>query len=96
MRQIVAEAASSFDWVVIDTPPIGLVPDANLLGAMVDTTLLVVQAGSTPYDLVQKAVNSIGRDRIIGVVLNRVEDELRIGYHGKYYRYYERHGHRRA
>jgi len=90
MRQIIEEAAAAFDWVIIDTPPVGLLPDANLLASMVDTTLLVIQAGQAPYDLVQKAVNAIGRERILGVVLNRAEDALRIGYHGKYYRYYDR------
>src|SRR5207244_3304916 len=34
MNKIVAEAAERFDWVVVDTPPVALLPDANLLAAM--------------------------------------------------------------
>jgi protein-tyrosine kinase len=74
MRRILNEAASKFDWIVIDTPPVALLPDANLLAAMVDVAVLVVGATRTPYDLVQRAVESIGRDKIMGIVLNRVEE----------------------
>ena len=73
MQRLIDEARAMFDWVIIDTPPVGLLSDANLLAAMVDRALVVVRAGSTPYDLVRRAVDAIGRDRVIGVVLNRVE-----------------------
>ena len=36
--------ATQFDWVIVDTPPVALLPDANLLAAMIDTALLVVSA----------------------------------------------------
>ena len=74
MRRLIDEAREAFDWVIIDTPPVGLLPDANLLAAMVDGVVLVVKAGSTPYDLVKRAVDAIGRDRMLGVVLNRRHD----------------------
>lgn len=75
MRRVVADAASRYDWVILDTPPVALLPDASLLAAMVDVAVLVVSAGRTPLALVQKAVDTIGRDRITGVVLNRVTTE---------------------
>jgi Mrp family chromosome partitioning ATPase len=53
---------------------VGILPDANLLAAMVDTVILVVAAGQTPFRLVHKAVETIGRDRIFGVVLNKVSN----------------------
>lgn len=87
MRRVLEEAARRFDWVVIDTPPVGLLPDANLLAGMVDSTLLVVQAGKTPYTLVQRAAAAIGRERILGVVLNRAEESIGTS-HG-YYSYYD-------
>ena len=91
MRRIVEEATARFDWVIIDTPPIGLLPDANLLAEMVDGTLLVVGAGQTPYTLVERAVEALGRERILGVVLNRVEEGHTFGGY-KYYSYYSRYG----
>jgi receptor protein-tyrosine kinase len=73
MKQLLDDAKESFDWVVVDTPPIAILPDANLLAAMIDTTLLVVSAQSTPYPMVQRAVQAVGQNRILGVVLNRAE-----------------------
>ncbi len=73
MRRLVDEARETFDWVLIDTPPIGLLSDASLLSQIADGALLVVKAGSTPYDLVQRAVATLGKDRVLGVVLNRAE-----------------------
>jgi len=75
MRRLITAAATEFDWVIIDTPPVGILPDANLLAAMVDTVILVVAAGGTPFRLVNRAVEAIGRDRIFGVVLNKVHAE---------------------
>jgi protein-tyrosine kinase len=76
MRRVLAEAAAQFDWVIIDTPPVGAVPDANLLATMADVVLLVVQAGKTPARLVQRTAEALGRERVIGVVLNRTEDHI--------------------
>jgi protein-tyrosine kinase len=75
MARVIDEARESFDWVIIDTPPVVLLSDANLLSAMVDCAVLVVKAGSTPHELVTRAVSALGRDRIIGTVLNRSERE---------------------
>jgi capsular exopolysaccharide synthesis family protein len=87
MIKILDEAASVFDWIIIDTPPVGLLPDANLLAAMMDGAIFVVAAGRTPCAVVQKAIDALGRDRILGVVLNRVHEADAM--HGDYYyRYY--------
>lgn len=83
MRQLLQEARDTFDFVIIDTPPVGLMTDANLLASMVDVALLVVRAISTPYDLVKRAAEAIGRHRIAGVVLNRAQPQ-----HGHNYHYY--------
>jgi protein-tyrosine kinase len=72
MSRILAEAAQQFDWVIVDTPPVALLPDANLLAAMIDTAIMVVSARATPYPLVRRAIDAIGEQRIIGVVLNRM------------------------
>jgi len=84
MKHIVNEAAARFDWVVLDVPPMGPVPDASLLAGMTDGTLLVVRAGQTPCAAVQKAIEGLGRDRILGVVLNGADYEGTT-YYGGYY-----------
>jgi Mrp family chromosome partitioning ATPase len=87
MRRILHEAAARFDWVIIDTPPVGFLSDANLLVEMVDLAIFVVRAGKSPYRLIQRALDAVGRDRILGVVLNAVDESVDVaGYN--YYGYY--------
>jgi receptor protein-tyrosine kinase len=74
MKQLLDDARDAFDWVIVDTPPIAILPDANVLAAMIDTALLVVSAQSTPYPMVQRAAQAIGSTRILGVVLNRADE----------------------
>jgi len=85
MRTILSEAAALFDWIIVDAPPVGPMADASLLAEMVDGTLFVVRAGRTQHPVVQKAIESIGRDRVLGIVLNDVERmpaELDTRYYG--------------
>ena len=84
MRRVISEARSTFDWVIVDTPPVGLLPDGHLLASMGDGALLVVKASDTSYKLVQRAIDSVGRDRVLGVVLNKADAKSADGY---YYRY---------
>jgi capsular exopolysaccharide synthesis family protein len=87
MRRIVQDAAAHFDWVIIDTPPVGFLSDAKLLVAMVDAALFVVRAGKSPYRLIQRALDAVGREAILGVVLNAVDEHVDdAGYY--YYGYY--------
>ena len=71
MRKLIAEAKETFDWVILDTPPLVLLPDAHVLSSMVDGVVLVVRANSTPHALVMRAADIVGRDSITGVVLNQ-------------------------
>jgi len=87
MRRLVTQAAGAFDWVLIDTPPVGLLPDASLLADFVDGVLLIVRAGKAPYALVKRTVDAITHDRILGVVMNAV-DYAHDRNAGGYYEYY--------
>jgi capsular exopolysaccharide synthesis family protein len=87
MRRLVEEAREVFDWVIIDTPPVGLLTDAALLSSIADGVVLVVKAESTPFDLVNRAVEALGRDRLMGVVLNRAREQAHKSSYD-YYKYY--------
>ena len=83
MRRLIQEARETFDWIVVDTPPIALLPDASLLASVVDAAVLVIKAGSTPLDLVKRAVDTLDPKKTLGVVLNaasRHSREARYGY----------------
>jgi capsular exopolysaccharide synthesis family protein len=86
MKAVVAEATARFDWVILDTPPVGLMPDAQLLARLVDGVVLVIGAGATPYGLVQRVVSELGPEQIVGTVLNRVEESSvpATGYYSHY------------
>jgi len=75
MQQLLEEAAERFEWVIIDTPPVSAAADAGLLAAMVDATVIVSRAGVTPHPAVRNAIETIGRDRVFGVVLNGVDQQ---------------------
>jgi protein-tyrosine kinase len=73
MEHFLQQARERFDWILLDTPPITLLSDASLLASKADLVILVVEAGKTNFEKVQRAVDAVGRERIVGVVLNRVQ-----------------------
>jgi protein-tyrosine kinase len=86
MGGLVDSCASQFDWVLLDTPPVGLLPDAQLLARLTRAVVFVIAAGITPSTTVERAIAELGPDCVIGTVLNRV-DNRRIPEAGYYSRY---------
>src|ERR1043166_9395944 len=73
---VIAEARRLFDFIIIDAPPLGIFTDANVLNDRADGALMVVRAGKTRYGLVDKLLAQLPRERMLGVVLNRADEEL--------------------
>ena len=86
MKHLIAEAASHFDWVILDSPPAGVLADARLMSETVDAALLVVRAGVTRFEDLEAAADRLGHDRIIGLVLNAIDPAEISGQH-----YYDHH-----
>jgi capsular exopolysaccharide synthesis family protein len=84
---VIAEARRLFDFIIIDAPPLGIFTDANLLINRADGALMVVRAGKTRYGFVNKLLQQLPRERMLGVVLNRADEELNSN---SYYRYQQR------
>ena len=82
MHELLTQAAEKVDWVILDSPPVGLLSDGHLLSAMADAAVLVVRAGHTPYADIQKAIEALGREKIAGVVLNQAEPTKLPGQYG--------------
>jgi receptor protein-tyrosine kinase len=59
-----------FNWVILDTPPLLFSADANLLATLTDGTLIVVRIGSTTYDTVTRAMQSLCENNVLGIVAN--------------------------
>jgi capsular exopolysaccharide synthesis family protein len=84
--QFLEEALDHFDWLIVDTPPVALFPDAGLFLDKVDRCVMVLRASSTSPAVATKAVAAIGASRIVGIVFNGAEKtEIASGYgYGEY------------
>jgi capsular exopolysaccharide synthesis family protein len=73
--RLLTEVRRMFDYIIIDAPPLGIFTDANVLMTKADGALLVVRAGKTRYNVVDKLLEQIPKERMMGVVLNRAEEQ---------------------
>jgi capsular exopolysaccharide synthesis family protein len=78
------QLASSFSWIIIDSPPLLPLADANVLVMLTEATLLVVRHGSTPKKLFEKAIEQLDRAKLFGVVVNDSQTSEQ-KYYKKYY-----------
>lgn len=88
MKELIAELESMFEYVIIDTPPFGLVTDAVLLQQYVDITLAVLRQGHTNKDVYSNLNQRLVQnpDYPIYTVLNGV------GWKGRYQQGYGKYG----
>lgn len=75
-KEILREAREMFDFVIIDAPPLGIFTDAAVLINHADGAMLVIRAGRTTYGSIDRVMETLPRDRMLGVVLNQSEDVL--------------------
>ena len=88
--RILSEVRRMFDYIIIDAPPLGIFTDANVLMSRADAGLLVVRAGKTRYSTVDKLLEQMPRERLLGIVLNRTEEQPDSTSYYYQHRYYNR------
>jgi len=89
-RDIIEFARSSYNYVILDSAPIGLVTDAKSLMPLVKSTLFVVRQGFTPRRLLEKLISSM--ELLSTVNLHLVLNDIRNG-QGEYgYKYGYKYG----
>lgn len=71
--------------ILFDAPPLLVTSQAKVLTGVVGQILLVVEAGSTPQEMVKESVSQLDKNKIIGVVLNKSRSLPGKGYYGGYY-----------
>jgi len=76
--------------VVFDSPPMLSTPESQVLAGLVGQIVFVVEAGKTPFTIVQDVLNMIPREKAIGLVLNKSESISNRGSY--YYNYYAAYG----
>jgi protein-tyrosine kinase len=87
--RVIAEVRRMFDFIIIDAPPLGIFTDANVLINRADAALMVVRAGKTRYAMVDKLLDQLPRERMLGVVLNRADEQLESNAYYYQQRYYQ-------
>ena len=67
-----------FDYIIIDTPPIGLVVDAAIIANACDGFILVTQAGRIKRNYVEKAKEQMEQSgsKFLGIILNKVNESV--------------------
>ena len=70
LEELIEEARQSYDYVVLDTPPLIPFPDCRLIERFVDGFLVVIGAHKTPRRLVTEAISIIDPEKVIGAVFN--------------------------
>jgi protein-tyrosine kinase len=80
LRGLLDQLGPLFDWVILDAPPVLPVSDAGVLAGLCDGVLFVIRAGSTAFDLAQLACQEFRGMKLVGVVLNRVEESVAAAY----------------
>jgi len=86
---VIDEAREQFDVIIIDTPPLGSFIDGAVISSRVDGTLLVIKSKAVDYHRALRVKEQLDKvnARIIGVILNKVE-ETGYKHHYRYYDYY--------
>ena len=93
MSQLIKTVEKDYDYIIFDTPPVGIVIDAVPILKTADGVVVVARNNSTTYPELSKTVEIIERTdaKILGVILNRIKpQETRKGksYYSRYGGYY--------
>ena len=88
-REMLEICKGNFDYVIIDTPPLGSVADSLNIAKYCDGSILVIGSSLTPRKAVKDVITSLKRTDtpLLGVVLNRVDTSRKSSGYGYYYRY---------
>jgi protein-tyrosine kinase len=81
--ELLRQAAPHFDWIIVDSSPVLPVSDAVNLARWCDGVLLVARGGVTKFPVAQRAQSELKASKILGFVLNAVQETPEVGnYYG--------------
>ena len=85
-HRLLNEASEEYRYIFIDAPPLDLVSDGEKIGSLCDGAILVVASGKVSRGMVQNSIHQLERAGcpLLGIVLNRVEDQRKKNYYQKY------------
>jgi exopolysaccharide/PEP-CTERM locus tyrosine autokinase len=88
MKNFLVEVRNRYDdrFIIVDSAPLGITSEASVLSKYVDGVLFVVRSGKTPKDTIKKNIEKLEKDKVVGIVFNGYEQQLKS--YGEYYRHY--------
>ena len=94
---LIASARKVYDYIIIDTPPLGSVIDSAIVAKNCDSSVLVIAANAISYKFARAVKDQMEKSGcpILGVVLNKVnlkQNKYYGRYYGGYYKYYGEYG----
>lgn len=72
LGEVINTLKLSNDFIVLDLAPVLPVADTKSIARHLDGIIMVVRAAVTPREIVSRAIDTVGRDKVMGVVLNGV------------------------
>ena len=90
MSELLKEVTSRYNdrYIIIDSPPPHITSETSIVARQVDGILLVVKAGSTSREMVEELLEMMGKEKVLGVVVNWFDMSSMKSYgYGKYSRY---------
>ena len=91
MRELLEEAAKHYDYVLVDTPPVGSLIEGAIIAQYCDGAILVIKSGTISYKRVQRVKRQVEKSgcRMLGAVLNMVNTSKGSYYNSYYYGDYD-------
>jgi capsular exopolysaccharide synthesis family protein len=74
LSRLMSLIRDSFDWIIVDSPPLLPLADATVWARITEGTLLVARVGKTEKDQLQRALDLVKQSDLIGVVLNGADE----------------------
>ena len=83
-QELIDVCRHHYDYVIVDTPPLGLVTDASIIAHQCDASILVIEAGAIKRRAVKKIKERLEQTgaKFLGVVLNKVD--VKASHYGAY------------
>ena len=90
MKALISEVAGRYEdrYIIIDSPPPSMAAETSALARLVEGVIIVVKNGKTPQRAVTELVEQVGKEKILGFVLNFCDQSVKqyYGYGKTYYR----------
>lgn len=75
-------------YIIVDSPPPQLTAETGAIARQVDGIIIVVKFGSTRREMVEDMLEKLGKEKILGVIINRFDIQSKNYGYGKYGKYY--------